>query len=100
MTQLIMTKTPQEAVKERRFKAIRFSLQSFIEMFSAGKAITFKTDKPLPADSAVLSAMYDSKTDNFLLKILSEEFEPVAEGQEVPRLDVLARITPCKCNQK
>ena len=47
-----------------------------------------QVDKDIPNDSAVVGLSYDPTTDYFLLKIVSEKFDPVEEGVVIPVMDV------------
>ncbi len=97
MTKIVMVKQFDEVMKERRLKAVRFSPQNFIEMFSSPRATKFITDADVPSDSAVIGVNYDPATCYFLLTIVSEKFDPVPEGAKIPVMDITAETFLCKC---
>lgn len=99
MTNILMIKTMKEVMKEKRFKLIFLGEQLFIDMLSSKQAFNLITDKEIPDDSAVVGIHRDATRLGFLLRISSETFEPVPEGEMIPSLDISVKLSECTCNK-
>ena len=73
-----------KAREERRFKVVKIPAKYMLEIM-AGK-IQLATELPVYHEQN--GATYRFETDDFLVRVVSPDFEPVPEANEAPWLEV------------
>lgn len=85
-------------MSERRYKQVRFTreiMDSFLRGFHRHRI------EKLPEDVSFVKGHYDHERDMFVMTIQSEKFDPVTEGDKIPRTGINIIQTFCdNCGQE
>lgn len=74
--------------KTSRVKIFRVTPETILGLLTVGSVHHFKVvENGLPADARLIGSGYDHHTNSFYFHVVSEAFDPVAEGALIPALD-------------
>lgn len=79
--------------KTQRHAILRLGAQGLVELLRdlARPDVTMRIVDGLPTDVVFVGAIYEMHTETFLIRLASDDFTPVSEGNVAPYVDVYFR---------